>query len=99
MGRVIGIMGESGSGKTTAMMNLDPYTTYYIDADKKGLSWAGWRKQYSTSEGNYWVTDNPDMVLYVLASINGDEAKPAPVRVRRQRHVLSQIRIGIRLRR
>lgn len=75
MGRVIGIMGESGSGKTTAMRNLDPFTTYYIDADKKGLSWAGWRKQYSTSQGNYLVTDNPDTVLYVLASINGDEAK------------------------
>ena len=33
MGQVIAVMGESGSGKTTAMRNLDPKTTYYIDAD------------------------------------------------------------------
>lgn len=39
MSKVICIMGESGSGKTTSMRNLDPKTTYYIDADKKGLSW------------------------------------------------------------
>ena len=45
MANIIGIMGESGSGKTTSMRNLDPKTTYYIDCDKKGLSWRGWEKQ------------------------------------------------------
>ena len=48
MSKVICIAGESGSGKTTSMRNLDPKTTYYIDADCKGLSWKGWRKQYNT---------------------------------------------------
>ena len=38
MAKVICIMGESGSGKTTSCRNLDPTTTYYIDADRKGLS-------------------------------------------------------------
>ena len=47
MANIIGIMGESGSGKTTSMRNLDPKTTYYIDCDKKGLSWRGWKKQYN----------------------------------------------------
>lgn len=73
MGRVIGVMGESGSGKTTAMRTLDPTTTYYIDADRKGLSWQGWRKQYSKEAGNYASTDNPDYVLYALASLACDE--------------------------
>lgn len=53
MSRTILIMGESGSGKTTAMRNLDPKTTLYIDADKKGLSWKGWRKVYSIEAKNY----------------------------------------------
>lgn len=53
MSKVICIMGESGSGKTTSMRNLDPKTTYYIDADKKGLSWKGWRKQYNKENKNY----------------------------------------------
>ena len=41
MARILGIMGESGSGKTTAMRNLDPKKTFYIDCDKKGLFWKG----------------------------------------------------------
>ena len=53
MAKVICIAGESGSGKTTSMRNLDPATTYYIDADKKGLSWKGWRNQYNTEKKNY----------------------------------------------
>ena len=42
MSHVICIAGESGTGKTTSMRNLDPNTTLYIDCDKKGLSWKGW---------------------------------------------------------
>ena len=58
MAKVIGIMGESGSGKTTSMRNLDPSTTFYIDCDKKGLSWKGWRKVYSVENKNYFATDS-----------------------------------------
>ena len=50
MANIIGIMGESGAGKTTSMRNLDPKTTYYIDCDKKGLSWRGWKKQYNAED-------------------------------------------------
>ena len=58
MAKVIGVMGESGSGKTTAMRNLDPKITFYIDCDKKGLNWKGWRKQYSVDNKNYFATDS-----------------------------------------
>lgn len=70
MARIIGIMGESGSGKTTSMRNLDPKTTYYIDCDKKGLSWRGWKNQYNTESKNYKVTDDQAVVLSLLAGIN-----------------------------
>lgn len=58
MSKVIGVMGESGSGKTTAMRNLPPKETFYIDCDKKGLNWKGWRKQYSVDNKNYFATDS-----------------------------------------
>lgn len=70
MSKVIGIMGESGSGKTTAMRNLPPDQTYYIDCDKKGLSWKGWRKQYNTDNKNYWKTDKQEVVIQLLNRIN-----------------------------
>lgn len=73
MSKVIGIMGESGSGKTTAMRNLDPASTFYIDCDKKGLSWKGWREQYSVDKKNYMVTDYVQIVQKVLTGISENE--------------------------
>ena len=58
MAKIIGIMGESGAGKTTSMRNLDPTTTFYIDCDKKGLSWRGWKKQYNKESIIYYCTDD-----------------------------------------
>lgn len=72
MAKVIGIMGESGSGKTTSMRNLDPATTFYIDCDKKGLSWKGWREQYNADK-NYKKTDDPTKVLNILQRIEKNE--------------------------
>ena len=65
----IGIMGESGSGKTTSLRNLDPKTTYIIDADKKGLAWKGWRKDWNAEAKNYIRCDEKDKVLYILKGI------------------------------
>ena len=70
MAKVIGIMGESGSGKTTSMRDLDPKTTFYIDCDKKGLSWKGWRNQYSFEKLNYMATDTIGTVDQILDKIN-----------------------------
>ena len=53
---MICIMGESGSGKTTSMRTLDSETTYYIDCDRKGLAWKGWREQYNKEKKNFTST-------------------------------------------
>lgn len=73
MAKVIGVMGESGSGKTTAMRNLDPKKTFYIDSDKKGLNWKGWKKQYNVSNKNYWASDSFSVVSGLLDKINTEE--------------------------
>lgn len=73
MARVIGVMGESGSGKTTAMRNLPPDKTFYIDSDKKGLNWKGWRKQYNSEIPNYWSSDKFTIVSGLLRKINSEE--------------------------
>ena len=75
MAKVIGVIGESGAGKTTSLRNLNPQTTFYIDCDKKGLNWKGWRKQYSAEENppNYFQTDNPSTVQNLLKKINEQE--------------------------
>lgn len=73
MSKIICVMGESGAGKTTSMRSLDPKTTYYIDCDKKGLSWKGWKTQYNTENCNYLKTDNQGKVLKLLQMVNSSE--------------------------
>lgn len=73
MAKVIGIMGESGSGKTTSMRNLDPSVTFYVDCDKKGLSWKNWKEQYQEEKHNYFRTDLPSTVLNLLQKIQDQE--------------------------
>ena len=66
-------MGESGSGKTTAMRNLPPEETFYIDCDKKGLNWKGWRTQYNVDKKNYWSSDSFSVVSNILDKINKEK--------------------------
>ena len=73
MARVIGVMGESGAGKTTAMRNLPPKETFYMDCDKKGMNWKGWRKQYSVENKNYFSSDKFSTVLQMMDKIDTGE--------------------------
>ena len=73
MAKVIGCMGESGAGKTTAMRNLPPNETMYIDADKKGMNWKGWRKAYNTENKNYVQTDSFTIIKRCLERVDKEE--------------------------
>lgn len=75
MSKLIGIMGESGAGKTTSLRTLDPKTTYIIDADKKGLSWKGWKQQYNKENKNYIATDDPLVIRSLAKNINDKAPK------------------------
>ena len=66
-------MGESGSGKTTSMRNLPPDETFYLDCDKKGLNWKGWRQQYNIDKKTYWSSDSFSVVSGILRKINEQE--------------------------
>lgn len=73
MAKVIGVMGESGSGKTTAMHNLPPESTFYMDCDKKGMNWKGWKKQYNKENKNYWSSDSFSIVSGLLDKIDKED--------------------------
>lgn len=73
MANVIGVMGESGAGKTTAMRNLPPKETFYLDCDKKGLNWKSWRSQYNEDNKNYWKSDSFSVVANLMDRINSED--------------------------
>lgn len=73
------IYGESGTGKTTSLRNMNPETTFIISTTGKPLSFRGWKKKYTpfsinkeTKEvsGNYYVSSNSEQILKVLKVIN-----------------------------
>lgn len=73
MAKVIGVMGESGAGKTTAMRNLPPEKTFYFDCDGKGMNWKGWKSQYALEKKNYWKSDSFSVVSQIMDKIDNDE--------------------------
>ena len=64
------IIGPSGSGKTTSLRNLNYKEAFYIDADGKGLSWKGWRKQYCKENKNYYRSDDAEQIYKVMEQID-----------------------------
>ena len=70
MSRGILVMGESGSGKTTSLRTLNPQETFIIESDGKGLSWRGWKKQYSKSNKNYFETYDAGIIRTILERID-----------------------------
>ena len=73
MATVIGVMGESGAGKTTAMRNLPPSETFYLDCDKKGLNWKGWKNEFSVENKNYYKSDSFSVISTMLDKIDTEE--------------------------
>lgn len=69
------VLGESGSGKTTSLHTLDPNTTFIFDADRKGLCWKGWKKQYNGNNGNYAQTSDAVEIWERLKVINDTDKR------------------------
>lgn len=63
------ILGESGSGKTCSLRNLDPTKTLLIQPDRKPLPFppTGWNEIKTKGDGgNIYVTDNPKTIIEAI---------------------------------
>lgn len=67
---MIAVMGESGAGKTTSARTLDPKSTYYIDCDKKGLAWKGWKSQYNADNKNFFSGRDLEQINAIIQGIS-----------------------------
>lgn len=69
------IMGESGTGKSTSMRNLDPAETFIINVMNKPLPFRGYKSMYTKVSpdgltGNYYASTNYDHITLVINKIN-----------------------------
>lgn len=71
MAQKILVLGESGSGKTTSMRNLDPKTTYIINCIGKNLPFKSWKANYKEGKGgNLFKSTNWEEIVQCMTAIS-----------------------------
>jgi energy-coupling factor transporter ATP-binding protein EcfA2 len=68
--KLIGIVGPTGTGKSTSIKHLNPQETYIINVAKKELPFKGAEKLYNEENKNYKEIDRADLVIDQLLKIS-----------------------------
>lgn len=69
------IIGESGTGKSRSIVNLDPISTFIINVNGKPLPFKGWKTKYIefdhiTRKGNTINIDNAERIIKAIQFID-----------------------------
>jgi hypothetical protein len=68
--KLIGIVGATGTGKSTSIKHLDPKETYIINVAKKELPFKGSEKLYNSENKNYKEVDDANEITRLLRTIS-----------------------------
>jgi len=74
MSNTVLVIGESGTGKSTAIRTLDPESTFIFSTLGKPLPFRGYKNKYSSELKNFYVSDNYKVLLSYIKAI--DERRP-----------------------
>jgi hypothetical protein len=68
--KLIGIVGQTGTGKSTSIKHLNPEETYIINVAKKELPFKGSEKLYNADKRNYKEADDAIEITRLLKTIS-----------------------------
>lgn len=68
--KLVGIVGATGSGKSTSIKHLNPEETYVINVAKKELPFKGSEKLYNAEAKNYKEVDDANEISRLLKTIS-----------------------------
>jgi hypothetical protein len=68
--KLIGIVGETSTGKSTSIKYLNPDETYIINVAKKELPFKGSEKMYNSEKKNYKEVDDANEISRLLKTIS-----------------------------
>lgn len=78
MGKIVYVIGKSGTGKSTAIRNLDPDSTFIINVCNKDLPFRGSASKYQvksdTHKGNLYVTSDHNKIIKTIEGIGNTRA-------------------------
>ena len=75
MSEIIAVVGQTGTGKSTAVETLDSKETVIIGIIDKPLPFRGWKQKYTTGiqqGGNFLVSHDSAQIVKVLKYISAD---------------------------
>ena len=70
MAKMLLVMGEPASGKTVSLRNIPKEELYYIDCDKKGLNYKGWKNDFNEEKKNYFKSNDGEKILQCMMAIS-----------------------------
>ena len=68
--KLVGIVGATGTGKSTSIKHLNPEETYIFNVAKKELPFKGSEKLYNTEKKNYKEVDDANEITRLLKTIS-----------------------------
>lgn len=68
--KLVGIVGSTGTGKSTAIKHLNPEETYIINVAKKELPFKGSEKLYNAENKNYKEVDDANDISRLLKTLS-----------------------------
>jgi ABC-type dipeptide/oligopeptide/nickel transport system ATPase component len=68
--KLIGVVGATGTGKSTSIKHLDPKETYIINVAKKELPFKGSDQLYNTENKNYKEVDEITEITRLLKTVS-----------------------------
>lgn len=72
MAKMLLVMGEPASGKTVSLRNIPKEELYYVDCDKKGMNFKGWKNEFNEEKKNYCRTNDGEVVKKLLQGISAN---------------------------
>lgn len=72
MSNLIVVLGESGTGKSTSIRNLNPEETYIINVLSKPLPIKGYKSKYNRDKKNLFEIDKYEKIMECVSVINDE---------------------------
>ena len=70
MAKMLLVMGEPASGKTVSLRNIPKNELYYVDCDKKGLNYKGWKEDFNAEKKNYFRSNDGEQIAKLMLAIS-----------------------------
>lgn len=70
MSNTVLVIGQSGSGKSTSLRNLDPKSTFIISVLDKPLPFRGYKKNYNEQNKNFYCSDDYKAIKNYIRAIS-----------------------------